>query len=573
MPLSRAIALCPPIATLLFACCADLGTTLDVGNPSVSGIIYKPDGHSPACGAKVVLFKPSNTLPKKIDSAYTGKEGDFCFRHLSTDTFSLEGSDVDGNMALVNAFEYSDTTETKMLPPETLKPPGVIKGKVVLTEPDGDPRKVAIQLFETIKNIIVDEDGSFTVTSLAEATYTLRFNPSLDNYDILDTKVRVISGDTTDIGPVIPPFRGIPTPKNVAAVNDMAEQIVSVTWNQADTSKVSGYIVYRRPAGSNELFSALNYKPVSIPQFRDSTVFGNLSFEYKVSCVAKNGDEGTKSAAATVLASSYFTFDKTAPVCDGGSLTAMAIAFPGTLYAGSNTYGLYQTAVFDSSLNRLSVLNLLDQTTIRAAVDGTLYGCARDNTLIAINSLTTAETRRYDLRLSNFVAASGSRIVGFAGTAHDSIMVIAIGDGAVITEFPLPDSSPVNGSLAVDNNDHIYLCGKRENAIIVYTCAGAFVRLVQVGTQPLAVTVDDAGRIAIIVQRPNGYKLEIYKPEGTFFARCNLTQFTPCRVGGDGAGQCAFVNYGPSFFLGTVDPGMPSSARIRVAKITFQMPR
>jgi hypothetical protein len=190
----------------------------------------------------------------------------------------------------------SDSTVT--LPPDTLKPAGSIKGVIRLSE-GGDPRKVFVLAFGIDRFARVEEDGSFRFTTLAEAEYDLRIISSIDHYGVLDTvNIPVISADTTNLDTLELPYTGNPTVKGLSLTYDTLKQIVTLTWNQADTGLVNGYNVYRQHVDSGLV--QLNAAVVTDTVFRDSTAVQDNSYTYQVKAVDKNGNEGMLDERAAV---------------------------------------------------------------------------------------------------------------------------------------------------------------------------------------------------------------------------------------------------------------------------------
>jgi hypothetical protein len=112
---------------------------------------------------------------------------------------------------------------------------------------------------------------------------------------VLDTSgVLVIAGDTTDLGTISLPFTGIPTPKNLKVSFDTLKQIVTLTWDKADTALVDGYNIYRAIKGQN--FSLITQTPLSEATtiYYDSAVSVGNTYEYRVVSRRVSGEESPK---------------------------------------------------------------------------------------------------------------------------------------------------------------------------------------------------------------------------------------------------------------------------------------
>ena len=219
------------IAALVLARCNCSPTVAGNGSQtpnSVVGILYQPDGKTPAKGVRVHI-RPQKTLadttgaglPKRlavlaaVDSVVTDNTGRYAFdTTIDTGTFVIEAASGN-NAVLIDSVAVKNKAVTDSIAPDTLKPAGALKGVIYLSE-GGDPRKVFVLAFGIDRFAKVNVDGSFKFSGLAEAKYDLRLISGLDNYGVLDTTaILVRSADTTNLDTLKLPFTGIPTPKNV----------------------------------------------------------------------------------------------------------------------------------------------------------------------------------------------------------------------------------------------------------------------------------------------------------------------------------------------------------------------
>jgi len=91
------------------------------------------------------------------------------------------------------------------VPNDTLKVPGRIDGTVRLAGGE-DCRTVLIMVMGGDSALITgpyDTSGIFTLDSLAEGNYRIRFMTTYSTYTVLDTACSVLSGKSTDIGTII----------------------------------------------------------------------------------------------------------------------------------------------------------------------------------------------------------------------------------------------------------------------------------------------------------------------------------------------------------------------------------
>jgi|GEM_PF-2248734 hypothetical protein len=570
---------------LVFSCGTQqsAGNTLEVGNPSVCGTLYEPDGTTPARDAAIYIVKhqsPARSAKRALmkgasDAAYatTDETGYFEVGELDTGMYILEGNDLKSNLVLIDSIRISDTTQKVSLPPDTLKPAGAISGVIRLSEA-GDPRKVLVLLFNVDRFARVETGGSFVIGNLAESRYALRFIPAMTEYGVVDTAASVVSGDTANIGVISLPFLGIAAPKNVAAACDTARQEILLSWNKPDTS-VAGCLVYRRENGSDDEFSQMNGTPVSDSIFRDSTVFGNLEFEYRVSCLGKNGIEGPRSASVTARAMSYFTVDTTIQMCGYGpcSMISLALTPGGRVYAVDNGYE-YAATVFDSALRKTNLLNLPEPMAIYAASDDAIYGwSASDRTVFVLGDNLAPLGVFGGRQLSQFVLNSRDELVGFAGAnplTSDTVETVEMLHGSVVASLPWPGSNPSVKGLAVGKDNTLYLSEDKSAAVWVFDSTGARLRTIAPGLPPQAVAVDAEGRIVLVVGRQNYQRAQVFDPRGTFLAQCNLTCFGGYYFDFNSVNRCSLACRGTTLYFG-LDTGQPNTSTILV-KLSYRIP-
>jgi hypothetical protein len=350
---------------LLFADCTTnvAGNSTQTGNAAVVGILYQADGKTPAPGVRVHI-RPRKSLADTsglglvkrsavlaaTDSVLTDAAGRFSFdTSVDTGTYVIEATSGN-NAVFVDSVPIRNKQATDSLPPDTLKPAGALKGIVLLSE-GGDPRKVFILAFGIDRFAPVNADGSFKFGNLAAAKYDVRLISSLDNYGVLDTfGVPVRSGDTTNLDTIRLPFTGIPTPKNVRISYDTMKEVVTLTWNKADTALVKSYNVYRRNVDSNTVAMRINASPVVDTVYKDSTGVQGQMYEYRVAAVDTDGTEGVKSAIDSVKIVGLFTLVRT-----WGSLGSAPGQMNGPVALTADSRGLLYVA--DENNNRIQVFD------------------------------------------------------------------------------------------------------------------------------------------------------------------------------------------------------------------------
>lgn len=311
------------------------GNISQTGNGMVAGMLFEPDGKTPARGA-IVYIRKSNiladtsfrssakNLTKKAaasaDTVLTDTNGEFLIDSVDTGIYVIEA--VSGNNRALQCPVIISSPDAKVkLPADTLKPSGAIRGVITLSD-GGDPRKVFVFAFGIDRFATVAEDGSFIFSNLAQAVYDIRILPLLDNYGVFDTSgIPVMPADTTALDTISLPFTGIPVVKNITLSYDTLKQIISLSWNSLDTSLISGYKVYRKKIDSenpdiNPIYINLSTDTLC----QDSTASQDSTYEYCVTALDKQGNEGALGPGVSVTVVGAFSFLKSfgAPGNDDG---------------------------------------------------------------------------------------------------------------------------------------------------------------------------------------------------------------------------------------------------------------
>jgi hypothetical protein len=268
----------------------------------------------PAAGAEVTIrpqaFIPdtSGVLGKRSAdtlTVQTDNNGEFFIESIDKGTYLIEGHDDAGYVFMIDSVivVYPDYTITLS---DTLKPSGTLRGTVTLSEGE-DPRKVFVLPFGLNRFALPDSTGEFVFAGMAEGAYDLRIMTPLD-YEVLDiSRVRVVSGDTTDLGALDLIYTGIPSVRNIAAVCDSMNIAVTVSWQKALSGIVKGYNVYRKRGDS--AFIRVNTAPVPDTFFIDTRLNGLVpgeSYVYAVTALDSAGNEGQRKQLAAVEVASLF---------------------------------------------------------------------------------------------------------------------------------------------------------------------------------------------------------------------------------------------------------------------------
>jgi fibronectin type 3 domain-containing protein len=285
---------------------------VETGNPRIVGTLYYTDG-SYANGAVVKIHKKTASRPDTsgsqilvTDSVVTNKNGKFIVDTIDTGNYVIDAGDPAGRVAMkeLAVAGNPDSTITVL---DTLRSPGAISGTVILSE-GGDPRKIFVLAYDLDRFVTPDSSGKFVLGELAHGVYHLLIISTLDNYGEIDMAgVSVASGDTTNLGPLILPFTGIPTPRNLKISYDTLKQLVTLAWSKEDTSLAKGFNVYRRK-GTNGQFAIVNKSLIADTLFSDSLSNGlekGATYQYYVVTLDKNNNMSQNSSSITVVIAYY----------------------------------------------------------------------------------------------------------------------------------------------------------------------------------------------------------------------------------------------------------------------------
>lgn len=294
----------------LVACSTDdvTGGGTNTGNATVTAMLRNPGG-TPAVGARI-WFVPVGDSPRPqlnkvlaaVDSTIADSDGNYEVL-LDSGVYNML---AEGDSGVAYRDSILVPWQAVVRPPDdTLTAAGSIRG-VVRLQPGDDSRTVFILFMGTRTWVTpVDSIGNFYVPNLAQGTYRVTIITTLSNYAAMDTVLCVVAGRDSVLPDTLrPAFTGIAAPSGLVLSYDQSMQIVSLIWEQSDTSLVSGYNVYRRNVDSG--FVRLNGAPLSDTTYTDSTAQQDQNYTYQIKAVDKSGDEGPFSLGVSVIVSAAY---------------------------------------------------------------------------------------------------------------------------------------------------------------------------------------------------------------------------------------------------------------------------
>lgn len=287
-------------------CTPDIaGNSTQTGNPVLTGKVFEQDGKLPAVNAKVFIRKrgdavvfdtTSHNLGNGEISLTTDKNGCYKIDSLVPGLYVIEARKGSGKSFHDSIKIIADSAQYVI---DTLGKTGKITGIVYLSD-GGDPRKVFVLIYGFNRFVVPDSSGRFVFDSLAKASYDLRFIPTLDLYGVLDTsRITVLPEKITDIDTIKLPYQGIPLVKNIKITFDSMMSVAKIQWNKADTVS-TGFYIYRKTVTTNSEVK-MNQVPVADLFFIDSSVVNGYKYEYRVTAVDRNGNEGPRGSPSVLV--------------------------------------------------------------------------------------------------------------------------------------------------------------------------------------------------------------------------------------------------------------------------------
>jgi hypothetical protein len=292
----------------------------DNGSPVITGKLLNPDGKTPAKGA-LITIRPARSiagisaaLGKTKGEALrsiTDTNGVYSISTIAAGTYSAEGADNRGNGARIDSFAVTDTGEPIVLPDDTLKTCGAIRG-VIRLDAGGDLREVFVLAFGCDRFAQVRADGSFLLRNMPEGVYDLKVACTNAGYGEYDTaSIPVASGDTSDIGVIKMKMLDKYIPTNVTIQYDTVLQRATIRWDTCIGVNVAGYQLYRVDKDSpSTLYDKTPYcSDTSLRRgmFIDSMVAQGHTYVYEVASIT--GDPGNEQLGSRSAPASFTPYN------------------------------------------------------------------------------------------------------------------------------------------------------------------------------------------------------------------------------------------------------------------------
>lgn len=305
------------VLSALLYCTSDkiAGNASESGNPVVSGAIYNAHGQSAAVNALVVI-RTKHTIAGYIDSGtrnaslpestFTDTHGFYGFdSNVAPGMYVIEASQGD-YAVLIDSIVVTSKESTVNLKPDTLAATGTIHGTVRLSEGD-DPRKAFVSAYGFDRSALVGADGTFSFDRLPAGRYHLLIWSAYDNYGVIDTEnIEVRPSAVTDIGIIKMPYTGIANVTQPLAQYDTLLQQVVLRWQHPKTGNAASFNVYRRTLDpASAVFTQLNAFALADTQFTDTICEQNKTYEYRITALDKDMNEGKRSEGVSVKIALY----------------------------------------------------------------------------------------------------------------------------------------------------------------------------------------------------------------------------------------------------------------------------
>jgi hypothetical protein len=286
-----------------------------VGNGMITGKLYEPDGVTPANGAVVKIWEQNEDIDSNlvlspsvpVSETKTDKNGMYSIEKVNSGMYVIEASDDNNNLARIDSIAIQNEETRLTLPPDTLRAPGVIKGKIVY-EVRNDSVTFEVVCRGGGNNYLMrDVVDTFTFNSLAEGRYHLYIQPIFaDLYDCYKS-VWVSSGDTTEI--TIELDWKLPSVNSVNVRYNSLQHSAIISWRTYVCPIPFGYNLYRRLLNETTFGLPINgTESIHDTIWIDSNAIPGNIYQYTVEAIDSSNRAGPLSQI--VSTSTIFVTDR-----------------------------------------------------------------------------------------------------------------------------------------------------------------------------------------------------------------------------------------------------------------------
>ena len=219
--------------------------------PGYVGTLYNEDGSG---AANVVVHFIKNEQPplkslgksllevRKEITRVTNDKGYIVIDDITLEDgfYSVLGENENGELKSYTDSVLFENGECDTFT-DTLKKTGSITGRIKLHYSDHPVEEVSVYFFNTQKQYyLVDKDGMFTISDLAEGSYRVRFDIKYDEYHAFDTVITIRSGVHDTMPESIALTYEIEV-TNFSYTMDKLMRSVTLFWDRIDSTKIGGY--------------------------------------------------------------------------------------------------------------------------------------------------------------------------------------------------------------------------------------------------------------------------------------------------------------------------------------------
>jgi len=293
------------VSLFMMHCGTDIaGNSSEVGNPTVTGRLYMPDGVTPAPAAKVQFIEINYVNTSATDTGnamyptvFTDDNGIFHAPKSLQGTYNILAKQ-DDNRAFIDSVVLDGKSRT--LPAETLKPAGSLTGKVTV-QVQHNPQIASIAVLGTLSRVNAGPDGFFSIQDIAEGRYTLAISAQADGYITTYFRFVIVSGQNDTLQNYLPViYTGIPVIENIAAIYNPDLDAVELSWDSTRYMGFDNYSIYRSAYPDVKSFTYLDEtKTCTWVDMLTSTTFDSipegidsLQLRYRVYLESKSGKQG-----------------------------------------------------------------------------------------------------------------------------------------------------------------------------------------------------------------------------------------------------------------------------------------